>query len=41
MKGTELFAELLMSIHKGGPINKKTAGPPIGNESINGNTLRG
>lgn len=40
MKGTELFAELLMSIHKGGPINKKTAlDRAIGNEEINGNTL--
>jgi hypothetical protein len=40
MKGTELFAELLMSIHKGGPINKKTAlDRAIGNEDINGNTL--
>jgi len=40
MKGTELFAELLMSIHKGGPINKKTAlDRAISNEDINGNTL--
>jgi len=40
MKGTELFAELLMSIHKGGPINKKTSlDRAIGNEDINGNTL--
>jgi len=40
MKGTELFAELLMSIHKGSPINKKTSlDRAIGNESINGNTL--
>jgi hypothetical protein len=40
MKGTELFAELLMSIHKGGPINKKTSlDRAIGNESINGNVL--
>jgi hypothetical protein len=40
MKGTELFSELLMSIHKGGPINKKVAlDRAIGNESINGNTL--
>jgi 5-methylcytosine-specific restriction endonuclease McrA len=40
MKGTELFAELLMSIHNGGPINKKTGlDRAIGNESINGNTL--
>ncbi len=40
MKGTELFAELLMSIHNGGPLNKKTAlDRAIGNDSINGNTL--
>ena len=40
MKGTELFAELLMSIHKGGPINKKTAlDRAIGNDDVNGNTL--
>jgi len=40
MKGTELFAELLMSIHKGGPINKKTAlDRAIGNDGINRNTL--
>lgn len=40
MKGTELFSELLMSIHKGGPINKKVAlDRAIGNESINANTL--
>lgn len=40
MKGTELFAELLMSIHNGGPINKKTSlDRAIGNESVNGNTL--
>jgi len=40
MKGTELFAELLMSIHIAGPINKKTAlDRAIGNDSINGNTL--
>jgi hypothetical protein len=40
MKGTELFAELLMSIHNGGPINKKTSlDRAIGNEGINGNTL--
>jgi hypothetical protein len=40
MKGTELFAELLMAIHKAGVINKKTAlDRAIGNESINGNTL--
>ena len=40
MKGTELVSELLMSIHQGGPINKKTAlDRAIGNESVNGNTL--
>jgi hypothetical protein len=40
MKGTELFSELLMSIHSGGPINKKTAlDRAIGNDSVNGNTL--
>jgi hypothetical protein len=40
MKGTELFAELLMSIHHGGPINKKTSlDRAIGNDSVNGNTL--
>jgi 5-methylcytosine-specific restriction endonuclease McrA len=40
MKGTELFSELLMSLHKGSPINKKTAlDRAIGNENINGNTL--
>lgn len=40
MKGTELFAELLMSLHDGGPTNKKTSlDRAIGNESINGNTL--
>jgi len=40
MKGTELFAELLMSIHNVGPINKKTSlDRAIANESINGNTL--
>lgn len=40
MKGTELFAELLMSLHHGGPINKKTAlDRAIGNDSVNGNTL--
>ena len=40
MKGTELFAELLMSIHRGDIINKKTAlDKAIGNEKINGNTL--
>lgn len=41
MKGTELFAELLMSIHNGGPINKKSSlDRAIGNDSINRNTLR-
>jgi hypothetical protein len=40
MKGTELFAELLMSISTGGPINKKTSlDRAIGNDSVNGNTL--
>jgi Protein of unknown function DUF262/HNH endonuclease len=40
MKGTELFAELLMSLNNGGPINKKTSlDRAIGNESVNGNTL--
>lgn len=40
MKGTELFAELLMSIHIAGPINKKTAlDRAIRNENLNGNTL--
>ncbi|MBI4660719.1 MAG: DUF262 domain-containing protein [Verrucomicrobia bacterium] len=40
MKGTELVSELLMSIHQGGIINKKTSlDRAIGNESINGNTL--
>lgn len=40
MKGVELFSELLMSIHKGGIINKKTAlDRAISNETINGNTL--
>ena len=40
MKGTELFSEILMSIHNGGPINKKTAlDRAIGNDSVNGNTL--
>ena len=41
MKGTELFAELLMSIHNGGPINKKISlDRAIGNESVNVKTLR-
>ncbi len=40
MKGTELLAELLMSIHQGGVINKKTSlDKAIGNEAINRNTL--
>jgi len=40
MKGTELFSELLMSIHQGSLINKKTAlDRAIGNDGINGNTL--
>ena len=40
MKGTELMSELLMSIHQGGIINKKTSlDRAIGNESVNGNTL--
>ena len=40
MKGTELVSELLMSIHRGEPINKKTAlDKAISNESVNGNTL--
>lgn len=40
MKGTELMSELLMSVHQGGIINKKTSlDRAIGNESINGNTL--
>jgi hypothetical protein len=40
MKGTELVAELLMSIQQGGVINKKTAlDRAIGNDSVNGNTL--
>ncbi len=35
MKGTELIAELLMSIHNAGPINKKLAlDRAIGNESV-------
>jgi len=40
MKGIELVSELLISIHQGGLINKKTAlDRAIGNESVNGNTL--
>ena len=41
MKGVELFSELLMSIQKGGTINKKISlDRTIGNDSVNGNTLR-
>jgi hypothetical protein len=41
MKGIELFSELLMSIHAGGPINKKTAlDRAIGNDAINAHTLK-
>lgn len=41
MKGHELMAELLMSIRKGGPINKKTAlDKAIGNESVNAKALQ-
>ncbi|HYS04434.1 MAG TPA: DUF262 domain-containing protein [Candidatus Dormibacteraeota bacterium] len=40
MKGTELFAELLMSINNGGPINKKTSlDRAIGNDTVNAHTL--
>jgi len=40
MKGTELFAELLMSINTGSPINKKTSlDRAIGGDGANGNTL--
>lgn len=40
MKGHELMAELLMSIRKGGPINKKSAlDKAIGNESVNQKAL--
>jgi uncharacterized protein with ParB-like and HNH nuclease domain len=40
MKGTELLSELLMSIHHGGIINKKTSlDRAIGNEAVNLNTL--
>ena len=40
MKGTELYAELLMSIQKGGIINKKTAlDRAIGNDEINARAL--
>jgi hypothetical protein len=40
MKGTELVSELLMSVHHGGIINKKTSlDRAIGNESVNLNTL--
>lgn len=41
MKGHELMAELLMSIRKGGPINKKSAlDKAIGNESVNAAALQ-
>ena len=41
MKGTELCSELLMSIQKGGPINKKIAlDRAIGNDSIRKDTLK-
>ena len=41
MRGTELFAELLMSIQNAGPINKKISlDRAIGNDRVNGNTLR-
>lgn len=41
MKGHELMAELLMSIRKGGPINKKSAlDKAIGNESVNHKALQ-
>ena len=41
MKGVELFSELLISIDNGGPINKKKSlDITIGNEKINGNTLK-
>ena len=40
MKGTELYAELLMSIQKGGIINKKTAlDRAIGNDTIDARSL--
>jgi hypothetical protein len=40
MKGTELFAELLMSIHAGGPINKKISlDRALGNDAVNAHTL--
>lgn len=40
MKGPELFSELLMSIHQGGLINKKTAlDRTIRNDGINAHTL--
>lgn len=40
MKGTELMAELLISIHHGGIINKKTSlDRAIGNEALNLHTL--
>jgi hypothetical protein len=41
MKGAELISELLMSLHQGGIINKKTSlDRAIGNDNINGNTLQ-
>ena len=41
MKGVELFSELLVSIEHGGPVNKKKSlDTTIGNEKINGNTLK-
>ena len=40
MKGTELFAEILMSLQNGGPINKKTSlDRAIGNDAVNAHTL--
>jgi hypothetical protein len=40
MKGTELLCELLLSLERGGPINKKTAlDRAMGNGSIDGRTL--
>lgn len=41
MKGVELVSELLMSIHKGGVMNKKNSlDRAIGNDAINAHTLR-
>lgn len=41
MKAVELFSELLMSIHSGGILNKKTSlDRAIGNDSINAHSLR-